>query len=266
MRRPVFYFLAAAPLFLAGARKPQGPDEGYLEKSLKAMGGYPRYERVETASYDFAEGPPGAKGAALARGRHFFKFHDGLGLRGREERVSPEGRFLTIFDSSNVWRWEDGKAVEDPARLRAAADELRRRIFWLFLPHTVRESSAPARYSGLGYLRGRLMRRLDVDAAGSGLPSAASSFTLYLDSGSYLVRGVTFAEPGQDRPFAFVFDALQPAASLELPVRWLHYDPDENLLSERQLYNLSLNSYVDEALFRPPEGGRDAPNSPEASP
>jgi hypothetical protein len=250
MQRPVFNFaglLLALPL-LCAARQPESPDAGYFDKSLRAMGGYFRYERIETVAYDFVETVPGK--TEPRRGRHFFKMHDGKGLRGREDVVAAAGRTLTIFDSTRVWRSEEGTLVEDAERRTRAAEDLRRHVFWLFLPHTLRESSAPVRYVGLGHFHSRLSRRLEIPSASVPVPLGGDVFTVYVDTGNYRIDGVAYiSSAGESQQI--VFESYLPTTSLTVPARWLRHGADDSPAGELQIYNLSLNSYLDDALFEP---------------
>jgi hypothetical protein len=253
MRKTISFPLGVALLVLAlapevgrgpmAARRPPEADQ-ILDAAVVAAGGMSSYERLESVTYEFAERRAGDK--ATARGRHWFKFHDGQGLRGREDVLTTSGRAVTVFDSSGVWRWESGASVTDPARLAAARRELEERFFWVGLPFNLRESAAPVRYAGLGYFAGKLTKRLEASVGAVGVPDG---FTLYLDSGSYRLEGATVGAAPSARTVLFGDHAT--VRRFVLPLRRDDLDADGRPTSTFLIGKPELNNLIDDTLFLP---------------
>lgn len=245
-------WLAVFPPF-SSAKEKISPDVQLLERAIQSLGGYGRYQRLETVSYEFDEASGAGAQAVSMSGRHFLKLHDGLGLRGREEIDFPGGKVVTIFTSSGTWRWENGKAVTDPEALKRAGDQFRQRVFWLLLPHNLKESGAPIRYAGLGYLDGKLTKRLDVSLDKMEFLPQPSDFTLYVDTDTHVPFGATFDPGRQKRPLTISFEsyAANPN-SIAVAGRRVLRDANGTRAGAFRLHRLSLNILVDESLVQPP--------------
>ncbi|HRY28640.1 MAG TPA: hypothetical protein P5079_01235 [Elusimicrobiota bacterium] len=239
--------LAAGAVFLLAAKKPpSGAD--YLEKSVQRAGGFSKYQRVESIAYDFAERRFVDGKSVLSTGRHRFKLHDPAGLRGREELSSPSGRTVTVFTSSGTWFWKDGRAVTEPAAVAAARGELERKIFWILAPFSLKEAACPVEYLGMGYVEGRLLRRLEA-RKGAGLFPSEESFVLLVDSGTFRMEGATYRPPAAAPPQTLLFSDYAEVRSLVFPFRRDVFDEDGRPLAVFTLLNLDVNTYLDENLF-----------------
>ncbi len=253
----------SAALFVgpAWAAKPASPpDNGLLQKSVASLGGTAKYQRLETLSYDFLETRQAGSGPRVRRGRHWIKLHDAGGLRVREEVLSPD-KTVTLLTSSGAWRWEDGRPVTDPQALARVAADLRQKMFWLFLPHNLAETDCSASYLGLGFLEGKIAGRLKIEGAAP-LSAPADSFTLYLDTATFRAAGAVFSPDGGG-PQTLFFGAYRATPVLTVPVQWFLQNDASEQTASFQMENLSLNEYVDEALFDPsapvPAAERHAP-------
>lgn len=234
------------------ADAPPASKNEYLAKALEEAGGYPRYLRVETISYDFEE----VRGTERAKGRQVFKFRDAAGPRAREERESSEGRTVTIVTSAGARVWLDGRPLTDPALVEQAGSRLMRDIFWLTAPHNIQESSAPVHYIGTGFFLGRLLSRLKVDLGRDNPFAGLGGLVLYLDKTSGRMQGAALEGGERGGSAFFQFAGFEPVKNL-LTVATVR--AEYNSLEERQgsfqIRNLALNGYMNEALFQGPDDG-----------
>jgi len=235
--------LAAAPLW---AKRADAPDQGFLMKSIDALGGAKKYARVESVEYAFTAVRETSSGPVRLNGRHLFKLHDAQGFRARLEESFAGVKRVAVVNAAGAWLWENDRPVTDPARLAEARAEAVEAAFLLFLPFDVQEATAQVVYGGSAYFEGKLMRRLDVRAQASvfGGPDA---FSLFLDTATYLLEGVSWETPS---PRRVRLTAHVPTNVITLALQRVSFGADARL-SSFLIQRPAINQYIDENLFAP---------------
>lgn len=255
MRRvPSPTLLLAAAVFLTAAKR-LPPGEELLQKSIGSLGGASKYERLETLAYEFVEKRAGDRGDVLVTGRHAVKLHDGQGLRVRTEGRSPGGLMeVALVTSSGAWAWRGGVPVTDAVELERIREDALRGVFYLLLPHNLKEAGWPVRYAGMGYLQGKLSQRLEVEPRPAGSLPSVGNFTVWLDSGTQRPEGVTFGPADKPEGPTFRIGRYETVRGLSLPLDRSEVASDGRKTSVFSILNLDVNSFVDDALFDPARG------------
>jgi hypothetical protein len=251
--RPLFFIL---PVFTAlfAAKPPPSPDEGLLEKSVKAMGGFSKFQRLESLSYEFEEVLSDRNPPLRITGRYYLKMHDDKGVRVREETESALGKTVAVLNSAGVYRWKDGRLDPD-ADPRAVRSDLAQKSFVLMAPPLIQEAGGSARYLGSGFLSGHLFRRLSVQPVSAPLVPADASFTLYLDTATHLIQGIVMSQ-GEASTTTLSLGSYAPFQNLlVLPMEAAVLGDKGAVVKTRFLRRLALNSYLDESLFASPVDG-----------
>jgi hypothetical protein len=263
MIRRLFIGGALAALLAPGAQAARKPLTGaeMLDRSVKAHGGMAKFSRIETVSLQFNDITRSTEEGAAATGRRFFRLHDAQGPRGHEARVESDGRRqLTVFNANGSWQWTQNDA---PQNTPGAGRELQKNFNFMFLSFVVKESSCAVQYGGLGRLEGRLMSRLTI-ADGRCLGyGEGSSLTVYVDSGTYFVGGLAWKTGPDAVEEETVLTDNVMSSGLVVPTAHILLDPEGQTLHLSKIHDLSLNIFVDETLFKPPQAA--APHSKPAT-
>lgn len=255
-------FTVLMAMFLTAAKK-LSPGEALLEKCLAAAGGYSRFQRMETVSYDFVKKSP----AGVKRGRHTLKLHDGLPLRAREDIAgagpsdkldtaasAAGGAVVTLITSSGVWRWEGEAVVKDAEALRRAREDVFEDILWFLAPGYFKEGACPVSYVGKGYLEGKLTQRIAVDRGqwpdDLWFP-AAGPVTLYLNSAGQQLDGVEFIPRDGGEPVRLAFSLFADRRGHIVPLQRDFLDAAGNRTGSFSLTNVAINGFVNDKLFDP---------------
>jgi outer membrane lipoprotein-sorting protein len=241
----VLLFNLAGEVFSA-TKRPVAEES--FDKSLQTLGGYSKYLRLESVSYDFIFKKVSGQTATAVQGKQFFKFHDDLGFRAREEIEEASGKKITVVTDSGTWTWMEGNPIvknEDNMSIF-----LKESAFWLLSPFIVKESSCPLRYIGMGYYANKLTQRLEADMKAVPLMADAENFTLYLDTGTQQLDGVSFSLKGET--ISHFFTAYVVTRTLMFPIQRETMGPGGNFIESFSINNLAVNAYIDESLFLPP--------------
>lgn len=257
---PVFFcaaVLLSAPCF---AKDDTPTGEKLLAESVKALGGETKFRRLESIQYDFMETRQTPSGPSSVSGHHYFKFGDstvrqagatpsGDGFRARVETSSPEGQTLTILNANGIRHWDNGREVKDGPLLGSIREDILTKAFWLMAPFRVAQSSPTLNYTGLGYIEGKLDRRVQAVIAAPSYPlPSAINFTLFIDTSTFQLDGA--ALPAADgKTTTLLLDRYVGTSTIALPSRQLLMDANHNTLNQFTLMRPETNVYIDEALF-----------------
>lgn len=260
---PVLLFLGVVQSGPLAARDGLPTGAEIVAKSVQSLGGEKKFQRLENIRYDFMETQNAPGGRATISGRHYFKW-DGGDFRARAETSSPQGQTLTIFNSSGAWHWDNGREVSDPRLLALIKEDILEKAFWLAAPFRLSEGQAVLDYAGLGYIEGKLARRVHVHLTPFyPLPSRAS-FTLFFDTATHQLDGASYPSP-DGRALALLLDRYAGTSAIGVPTRRVLMDAEHNMVAQFTIMRPEVNNYIDEALLDP-EKSRPAPPAASAPP
>ncbi len=246
---PVFLFTAVLIASALSAKDEVPTGAEILSKSKQALGGENKFRRLENIRYDFMETQQTPGGPVTVSGRHYFKMDAPLGFRARVETSSPQGQTLTVFNSSGVWHWDNGREVKDSELLALIKEDILQKAFWLAAPFHLSSGTAALDYAGLGYIEGKLDRRVHVRLTPSYPLPQLASFTLYFDTSTHQLDGASFPSP-DGRKLTLLLDRYAGTSAIGVPTRRVLMDDEHNVVAHFTAMRPEINNYIDEALMR----------------
>lgn len=258
----LFGVIIASPLF-AKDETPKGID--ILVKSKQTLGGDNKFRRFENIRYDFMETRQSPGGPVTVSGRHYFKMDEPLGFRARVETSSPQGQTLTVLNSSGVWHWDNGREVLDSQVLALIKQDILEKAFWLAAPFRISTGTASLDYAGLGYIEGKLDRRVHVHVAPAYPLPPRANFTLYFDTATYQLDGASFPSP-DGKNLTLLLDRYVGTSLIGLPTRRVLMDAEHNVIVHYSIMRPEINNYIDEALLRPEAPKPNHPSTTNTTP
>jgi hypothetical protein len=239
-RRLAFFFAA----LLGATLSARASQNDIVDQSVRFMGGTEEFVGLASVSYDFKQSSKRGAGLATVNGRHFFEFESGRCVAGIVEESSPFKKSLTIFDTERLQHWENDVLVRDLPKLRLVAAKIQEQIFWLTVPHGLRNIST-LEDQGLERYDGKAYWTLGLKSADRLAAPPGKDFRFYFDSRSYVLKRVTFQAPGEEGRRAVEFKNFDISHDLILPVQ--RHVSMENHAYTFTILSLKLNQSRDQA-------------------
>lgn len=242
MERPIIPSLTVCGLVLGALAAPlsakERPTPDYLTQSLDAAGGAARFDRIETLRGTFRLVQPTTAGVVNSAVE--FEAARGSGGWRVRERFGGSERVWTTTAPCDV--------AFAPVDERAA----RERFFLLLCSYHLNRAAAKSEYRGMGYLEGRLSRRLSVS-----IPGTEALWNVFVDTATSVLRGIGRA--GSTDVWLFENEDLFQSQFI-LPTRWTRYSTEGRRMEIARLTDFLVNALLS------PDFIVDAPSSTSSAP